>query len=80
MSKVIRKIRQIKKKNRAQKEYTLLSYPAVQNPTEATVIDITYESGKCAPIAVIEMNGNKYSIAATEGISIGSKIIIGDHS
>lgn len=80
MSKVIRKIRQIKKKNRIAKEYTKLSYPAVGIPTEATVMDIKHESGKCAPIAFLDVDGTKHMVAATEGISVGSKILIGDHS
>lgn len=78
MSKVIRKFRQIKKKNRIMKEYTQLSYPAVSQTTEATIVDLVHESGKCAPIAVLEVNGARYDVAATEGMCVGSKILIGD--
>jgi large subunit ribosomal protein L8e len=80
MSKVIRKFRQIKKKNRIQKQYTLLSYPLVTKPTEGVVLDIFHESGKCAPVAVVLINNKKYNIAATEGLIVGSKILVGDHS
>lgn len=78
MSKVIRKFRQVKKKNRIAKQYTLLSYPAVSQTTEATIVDLVHESGKCAPIAVLEVNGTRYNVAATEGMSVGSKVMIGD--
>lgn len=77
MSKVIRKIRQLKKKNRIAKVYTELSYPATVGTVQGTVVDIIHESGKCAPIAVVEIEGKKYNIAATEGMSIRSKITIG---
>lgn len=78
MSKVIRKFRQIKKKNRIAKQYTLLSYPAVGQTTEATVVELVHESGKCAPIAVLEVDGARHNVAATEGMRIGSKVLIGD--
>ena len=78
MSKVIRKIRQIKKKNRIAKVYTELSYPATEGTVQGTVLDIIHESGKCAPIAIVEVKGSKYNIAATEGISVGSKFSIGN--
>lgn len=80
MSKVIRKFRQIKKKNRIQKQYTLLSYPSVNKVTEGLVLDIFHESGKCAPVATVLIDNKKYNVAATEGITQGSKILIGDHT
>lgn len=78
MSKVIRKLRQIKKKNRLAKEYTLLSYPAVNGNVEGTVVDLIHERGKCAPIALVEIEGKQYNLAATESLNVGSKIAIGD--
>lgn len=78
MSKVIRKFRQIKKKNRIAKEYTQLSYPAVTENTEATVVDLIHERGKSAPMAILDVNGTQYTVAATEGLCVGSKISIGN--
>lgn len=77
MSKVIRKFRQIKKKNRIAKEYTKLSYPSVSETQEATIVDITHERGKCAPMVIFELEGQRYTVAATEGLRVGSKITVG---
>lgn len=77
MSKIIRKFRQIKKKGRIEKQYTLFSYPAVNGTTEGKVVDLIHERGKCAPIAIVEIADKKYTIAATEGVNVGSKISIG---
>lgn len=77
MSKVIRKFRQIKKKERIGKEYTFLKYPATSETVKGTVVDLVHERGKCAPIAVLEVNGERYNVAATEGLNVGSQITIG---
>jgi len=77
MSKVIRKFRQIKKKERIGKEYTTLKYPLFPGTVEATVTDLAHERGKCAPIAVIQIGSAKYTVAATEGLCVGSRIEIG---
>lgn len=78
MSKIIRKFRQEKKKNRAAREYTRLSYPAVSEASEYTVVDLVHERGKGAPYAVVKLNDKTYNIMATEGVAIGATFQIGD--
>lgn len=78
MSKIIRKIRQEKKKNREGRTYLNLSYPAVEGITTGKVVDIIHERGRGSPHAVVNIHGKDYNIAATEGISVGTEFEIGD--
>lgn len=79
MGKVSRKFRQIKKKERRGREYTTLKYPHFQETVKGLVRDLVHERGKCAPIAVIQIGEEKYNIAATEGLCVGSQIEIGNN-
>ena len=78
MSKVIRKFRQEKKKNRVARVYLKLSYPAAAVNTEGTIVDLKHERGKGAPYAVVKIQGAEYNIVATEGVSVGQVFAIGD--
>jgi len=78
MSKIIRKFRQEKKKNRIGREYTKLRYPSVDKAAEGTILDLVHERGKGAPYAVVEIEDKTYNIPATEGMSVGDKFQIGD--
>lgn len=77
MSKIIRKFRQVKKKERIGREYTSLKYPASAETVVGKVVDIVHERGKCAPIAILDINGTTYNVAATEGLNVGSSVFVG---
>ncbi|KAI4291415.1 large subunit ribosomal protein L8e [Pancytospora philotis] len=79
MSKVLRKFRQEKKKNRAAKEYIKPAYPAVDNVTEYIVEDIVHERGRGAPHAVVRIGDECRHIMATEGMAVGAVHQIGDN-
>ncbi|KAI5150789.1 large subunit ribosomal protein L8e [Enteropsectra breve] len=79
MSKVIRKFRQQKKKNRIDRQFTEPKYPTASAATEFKIVDIVHERGKGAPLAVAEMNGEKFHLAATEGIAVGKVFQMGDN-
>lgn len=79
MSKIIRKMREEKKRNRHPRKYTVTCYPVVAEPTEFRITDIVHERGKGAPLAVFNIDGKKYHIAATEGVFVGETYQIGDN-
>ena len=78
MSKVIRKFRQQKKKERSNVKKLNLNYPKVKGTTEMTLVELKHQRGKGAPVAIVEIEGNNYSICATEGTSVGQKFTIGN--
>lgn len=77
MSKVIRKFRQQKKKERAGVKQIDLKYPKVKDTKEMTLVELKHLRGKGAPMAIVEIEGKKYKICATEGTSVGQKFTIG---
>lgn len=80
MSKIIRKIRQEKKKARDSRGYTNLSYPAVDGAATGKIVDFVHERGRGAPYAVVEIHGVEHKIAATEGTAVGKEFSIGDEA
>jgi len=78
MSKVIRKIRQEKKKNRIAREYIKPAYPAVAGTAEYTVVDIIHERGRGAPHALVRVGDKTYHIMAAEGVAVGGVFRIGE--
>lgn len=79
MSKVIRKFRQQKKVDRANRNPTIPNYPKVSGTVEMTLVDIKHQRGKGAPLAVVKIGGKNYNVCATEGTSVGQKFTIGDN-
>ncbi|KAI5169281.1 large subunit ribosomal protein L8e [Pancytospora epiphaga] len=78
MSKVIRKIREVKKKTRNPRNYIKPAYPAVSGTTEYTVLDIVHERGRGAPHAVVKICDKEYNIMAAEGVAVGAVFQIGE--
>ncbi len=78
MSKIIRKLRQIKKKSRLNKKLTNLVYPPVDVNTTYTVVDIVHERGRGMPYAVIKIGDKLYNIVACEGVAVGDTFNIGE--
>lgn len=80
MSKVIRKLRLIKKKERTGSNYIVLQYPLFLETIKASVTDIVHKRGKCAPVAVCQIGDQQYNLAATEGLCVGTEFEIGSHA
>ncbi|KAF9764045.1 60S ribosomal protein L8 [Nosema granulosis] len=80
MGKVIRKLREEKKKLRRNHELSTAKYPAISELTEGVVVDLVHERGRGAPLAHIKFNGETFSMVATEGMFTGQKILIGDNA
>lgn len=79
MSKISRKLREIKKRSRAPKVYTELSIPAAAESTVYTVKDIKHERGRGSPYVVVEVNGKEANIIAVEGMAVNDSYPIGDN-
>ncbi|EOB14313.1 60S ribosomal protein L8 [Nosema bombycis CQ1] len=80
MGKVIRKIREVKKKERKNHELSIVKYPSISEVTEGVVVDLVHERGRGAPLAHIKFNNETYSMLATEGLFTGQKVFIGDNA
>jgi large subunit ribosomal protein L8e len=78
MSKVIRKIRHEKIRERDPIKKLILSYPGISQVTEGKVASILHERGRCAPLAVIQFGEVQTIIAAIEGLYTGKRVYIGD--
>ncbi|KAL6122752.1 hypothetical protein NUSPORA_00008 [Nucleospora cyclopteri] len=78
MSKIIRKFRQQKKKDRNAREQIQPSYPKIEGVKEMKVMDLLHQRGKGSPLAMVEIENKQYYVCATEGISVGQKLTIGN--
>lgn len=56
-----------------------IRYPALREPTTATVLDIVHDPGHDAPVVIarLEATGSNILMFATEGVHVGKKLLFG---
>ncbi|HDM23618.1 MAG: 50S ribosomal protein L2 [Thaumarchaeota archaeon] len=61
-------------------KYPPLSAQFIHETIKGKLVDIVHEHGRCGPIGILEINGERYPILVSEGSYVGQIIEIGERA